>query len=68
MAKFTYKEIKSIIDNTPTEWKGQSYASCDKVVKVGYYHKAGANWAYEVYATNYKNETILIVSVFGHVQ
>lgn len=70
MAKYTYKEIKEIIQATPTELKNKSLTNFrfDQQLQVGHFIKSVANWSYLVFVINYKDTLIKVVSVFGEIQ
>lgn len=65
MAKYTYKEIKNIIEWTPTELKNKSTSDFDNLLDLGYFKHANANWAYQVKATIHNGQIIPLVFVFG---
>lgn len=65
MAKYTYKEIKDIIECTPAELKNKSTVDFDVLQDLGYYKHAAANWSYQVKATVYKGQIVPVVFVFG---
>lgn len=67
-SKYSWKEVKSIIKNTPEELK-QKYLSevvpfRDRLL-VGYYHKSGAKWNYLIYVIRYKEGLREVVTAFG---
>lgn len=70
MAKFTYKEIKQIIETTPAELKNKS--TTDKIfegaLQVGYYKPAQANWGYQVFAVQFDGQIVLCAAVFGWIK
>lgn len=65
MAKYTYKEIKSIIECTPAELKNKSTADFESLLDLGYYKPAAANWSYQVKATIHGGRIVPVVFVFG---
>lgn len=65
MAKYTYKEIKNIIEWTPAEFKNKSTSDFDCLLDLGYYKPAAANWAYQVKATIHNGQIVPLVFVFG---
>lgn len=65
MAKYTYKEIKTIIECTPAELKNKSTTEFDTLLDLGYYKHSNANWSYQVKATIYKGVIVPLVFVFG---
>lgn len=67
MSKFTYKEIKEIINNTPDSLKGVQISNLptDIRVKVGGYVQTDANWGYIVHSLFYEEKVINVVTVFG---
>ncbi len=65
MAKYTYKEIKSIIECTPAELKNKSTADFGSLLDLGFYKPAATNWSYQVKATIYKGRIVPLVFVFG---
>ena len=65
MAKYTYKEIKRIIEWTPTELKNKSTNEFETLLDLGYFHPSNANWSYQVKATIYKGLIVPVVFVFG---
>lgn len=65
MSKYTYKEIKNIIEITPAELKNKSTVDFDCLLDLGYYKHKNANWGYQVNATIYKGQVVQIVFVFG---
>ena len=65
MAKYTYKEIKQIIEFTPAELKNKSTVDFDTLLDLGYFQSANANWSYQVKATIYKGRIVPLVFVFG---
>lgn len=67
MAKYTYKEIKDIINCTPAELKGQEIHKL-KNCYVGSFRKASANWAYMVYCVEFGGRILEIVATFGTIQ
>lgn len=68
MAKYTYKEIKEIIQFTPTELKEKSTADFKILLDLGYFRPSGANWSYQVKATIHKGQIVPLVFVFGWVK
>lgn len=68
MSKYTYKEIKEIIESTPAELKDKSTLDFDCLLDLGYYKHAAANWAYQVKAVIYKGQILPLVFVFGWVK
>lgn len=67
MAKFTYKEIKNIIDSTPAELKGQDLIRRAHL-DIGSFWKRGANWGYMVKALVHNGQPILVVAVSGIIE
>lgn len=67
MSKFTYKEIKEIINNTPTPLKGVQISNLNTNIriKVGGYAPSNANWGYVVHSLFYEENVINVVTVFG---
>lgn len=68
MAKYTYKEIKEIINNTPKAIKGINIGAMKKQCYSGYFHKSTANWSYQVYYVESCEEITPVVVVFGQIQ
>lgn len=65
MSRYTYKEIKEIIDTTPSELKNKSTDDFEILHDLGYFQPTNANWGYNVKATLYKGRIIELVFVFG---
>lgn len=68
MAKYSYKEIKEIIADTPPAYAGKSTTQLPAYNLVGYFHPKGTNWSYQVIAVNGMHAPLLLVLVFGHVE
>lgn len=68
MAKYTYKEIKELIEWTPAELKNKSTNDFEVLHDLGYFRPSGANWSYQVKATIYKGQIVPLVFVFGWVK
>lgn len=68
MSKYTYKEIKAIIENTPASLKGIKINDIDKKIQVGYYHPSNANWSYLVYVVETCETLQEIATVFGEIR
>lgn len=70
MAKYTYKEIKEIINSTPIELKNKSLTNFRfyQQIQVGHFTKSVANWSYLVFVVNYKDNLIEVATVFGEIQ
>lgn len=70
MAKFTYKEIKEIIENTPAELSGKDFPEISRhnYIDLGAFWKQGANWCYQVKAIVWDGCPQLVVVVFGKIQ
>lgn len=66
MAKFTYKEIKEIIETTPESMAGLTDRDLKNEV-VGYYKKPAANWSYKVCAIIWEDLPRLAVFTFGEI-
>lgn len=67
MSKFTFKEIKDIIECTPKELHLVEIVNM-KAIKVGYYHPSNANWNYEVYVVLYNGCLVKVVTTFGSIR
>lgn len=61
----TKKQIEIIVGKTPKELKGKQMLI---YTTLGYYQKYGANWSYVAGYVLYKNQYVLVVTVFGTIQ
>lgn len=68
MAKYTYKEIKVIIENTPATLKGLQINDLKERIEVGYYHPTNANWSYLVYVVKTCDRLQEVAVVFGQIR
>lgn len=68
MAKYTYKEIKNIIEATPENLRGLQINSLEKSYYVGYFTKSTANWSYQVYIVESCGRLLPVVVVFGSIR
>lgn len=68
MSKYTFKEIKHIINTTPAELKNKFIHEIEKFRELGYFAKSACNWCYHVHAIEYKNHIIEVVEVFGEIK
>lgn len=67
MAKFTYKEIKEIINDTPADMKNKEPREFNAVL-IGAYKHTAANWWYQVYMAIHDGRPVLCVAVFGWIK
>lgn len=68
MAKFTYREIKEIIHNTPRELDDVDTTKIKGCVEwLGGYSAPSWNWGYKVGAFVYKKRVCVAVFQFGHI-
>lgn len=71
MSKYTFKEIKHIINTTPAELKNKfihEVVSETKSRELGYFAPSTTNWCYRVHAIEHNNHIIEVVEVFGKIQ
>lgn len=68
MSKYSYKDIKSIINNTPAALRGLKINDLNKKIQVGYYHPSNANWCYLVYVVDSCDSLREVVAVFGEIK
>lgn len=66
MGKFTYKDIKAIIECTPQGLKGKAVSKLD-YIKVGYFQKSGTNWNYGVYVVLFNGLLYQVIVTFGEI-
>lgn len=66
MAKYTFKDIKTIQYCTPAELKDKAINEF-KNYQTGYYHKPTANWSYLVYVVEYNGRLLEVATTFGHI-
>ncbi len=72
MATYRYKEIKTIMENTPVELDGKNiedenvFAYGDRYM-VGTYRITGNNWTYRVYIINYNGYMRPVVTSMGYI-
>ena len=72
IAKYTYKDIKENLKDTPAEYNGKTFNELPYLHAprlIGTYKKPSANWWYQVYAAyNGVDKSVdLCVVVFGHI-